>query len=216
MKELLRSIYLYNKTYYKVWVHIWVFSDSKNVFDFTYSELSSVLGIPETTIRRAIDKIFRAWNDDGRTLVEFEKSENGSNQIKLYPKGKPKSKFYEIHDEMFDWVKVWYKKNDYDYLEIGRHKKYIRLISDKIKKSMIERTNQEPNDEGVLNSFQLFFENIPDWWINQGQATLNKVNKNYDTILNQIKSKNGKKRDSYQKSSEQVGEVDFTKLTEND
>ena len=213
MKFLLRELYSKNKRDFDVWNYLWLFSDESNSIEFSHIDLCARFKVPLSSLHRMLNKYPETWNTD-KTFVEYEKTGYKNYRVIFYPKGKvtPKAKIVTIHDELFDWVKIFYKEKNFDYLDLSKHKRYIKTICTKIEKAMKSRET-EVTDESLKQTFILIFENIPEWWVDNGNITLTTINKNFTKILNQIKSNNGtKKRDSYSKAAESVSGIDYDSL----
>lgn len=217
MKQQLRELYRKNTRDFEVWNYLWLFADDSNEIEFAHSDLTMKFNIPLSSLHRILNLYPELWNEE-KTFVEYEKVAYKRFRVKFYPKGKraKKQTTLDIHDELFIWLKTdYYPSIDYDYDEITKHKKYVKLICEKLEKAMKQR---DPNvtEESLKETFKYFFKNIGDWWIQNGNITLTLINKHFTKIINQIKTSNGgKKRDSYSKAAESIDGVDFDKLAEN-
>ena len=74
-------------------------------------------------------------------------------------------------------------------LILNKHKIYITRIMVQIEKAMKTR-GTEITYETKSDTFKMFFTSIPQWWVDNSYS-LNSINKNFATIINQIKT-NGK------------------------
>jgi len=213
MKKLLRELYGNNKRDFDVWSYLWLFSDDSNIIQFSHTDLCSMFGVNMSTLGRIMNKHPEVWNNE-KTIVDYEKIAHKQYQVTFYPNGKriPKATVNTVYDELFNWLKTFYKNKNFDYTDLTKHKRYVKTICDKIGKAMKNRST-EVTDESLSDTFKLIFENIPDWWVDSGNITLPSISKNFTTVLNQIKSNNGaKKRDSYSKAAESVSGIDYDSL----
>lgn len=213
MKELLRSLYKKNKRDYDVWNYLWLFSDESNSIDFSHIDLCCRFKVPLSSLHRILNRYNETWNNE-KIFVEYEKTGYKKYRVIFYPKGKVKTKIdvKTIYDELFDWVKDFYKDKGFDYLDIDKHKRYVKTICLKLEKAMKDKKTIV-TDDGIKETFKIVFSNIPDWWVDSGNITLTTINKNLTKILNQIKSNNGtKKRDSYSKAAESISSINYDDL----
>lgn len=215
MKARLRELYLTNKRAYEIWSYLWLFSDSSsNSIEFSHTDLSYQFGVPMSTLNRILKQCVEQWNIE-KLYVEYEKSGYKKYVVTFYTKGKKaaKPKQATIYDTIFEWLKTYYHNKEFDYSDLTKHKRYVKIICDKLEKAMKEK-EVEINDESLMGTFQFFFENIPAWWVDNGNITLTTINKNFTKILNQIKTDNHgrKKSDSYSKAAESATAIDFDKL----
>lgn len=213
MKEFLKELYIKNRRDFEVWNYLWLFSENNSI-EFTPSSLAGRFGLPPSSLHRILNIYPEIWNKE-KIFVEYTKLAYKTHSVTFYPKGKkiPKNKEYTVHDELFDWLGGYYRELDFDYTDLSHHKRYVKLICDKLKKAMTEKATEITN-ETLINTFQFFFLNIDDWWKDTGNITLTVINKNFTKILNQVKTNGNKsKRDSYSKAAAKVDEVDFSQLT---
>jgi hypothetical protein len=213
MKEFLKELYIKSKRDFEVWNYLWLFSEN-NKINFSQTELSARFRLPPSSLHRILNIYPEQWNDK-KVFVEYSRVAYKKYNVTFYPNGKkyPKQEVYTIYDELFEWLKGYYAELDFDYADIKDHKRYVKVICDKLKKAMLK--NGTKVDEALLkNTFKVVFTNIDDWWKDTGNITLTLVSKHFTKILNQLKANNGnsKKRDSYDKAAAKVDEVDFSKL----
>lgn len=214
MKELLKELYIKNRRDFEVWNYLWLFS-SNNEIEFNTLDLSIKFNLPMSSLHRILKTYPDNWNEN-KTFVQHKKHYR-LHRITFYPKGKaiPKSKNRDFYDDLFDWLKNdYYSELDFDYVDLIKHKPYIKTICNKLKKAMLEKS-KEFNDELLISTFKLMFTSIDDWWKDSGNITLVIINKNFTKILNQVKKNGNKsKRDSFSKAAAKVDEVDFSKFTD--
>jgi hypothetical protein len=218
MKQQLKELYGKNRRDFDVWNFLWLFSSKKdNSIEFSHSELCSRFSVPPSSLHRILKIYPEQWNEGETIMVEYNKVGYGKYRVRFFAKGKKKDKqeIHTIYDELYEWLGEYYRSIDFDYSDMDKHKRYVKLICDKLEKAMKERET-EINDESIKETFRVFFQNIDEWWIEQGNITLTLVNKHFTKILNQIKSnRNGKKGDSYSRTREEAESIDFSKLTRN-
>jgi predicted CopG family antitoxin len=216
MKLLLKELYHKNRRDFDVWNYLWLFSDESNSIQFSHTDLGCRFKVPLSSLHRMLNKYPEIWNID-KTFVEYEKTGYKSYKVIFYPKGKKeiKAKTITIHDELFNWLKEFYKEKNFDYSDLTKHKRYVKTICGKVEKAMENRDTQV-TDESLSDTFKLIFENLPEWWVDSGNITLTTISKNFTKILNQIKANNGAtKKDSYSKAAESVTRIDYDDLASN-
>jgi hypothetical protein len=214
MKEQLKTLYQKNRRDFDVWNYLWLFADNNSI-NFTHSDLAARFGLPASSLHRILNIYPEQWNEE-KVFVEYEKIAYKQYNVKFYPKGKKatKTELHSVYDELFVWLKQYYADLEYDYADLTKHKRYVKIICDKLTKAMKKR-GTEITDDLLRDTFKFLFINIDDWWKESGNITLTMVSKHFTKILNQVKTNNGgtKKRDSYTKAAEKVDEVDFSRLT---
>ena len=216
MKHLLKELYGINRRDFNVWNYLWLFSNELNSIQFSHTELCDELNISLPLLGRIMNKYPQIWNED-KIFVEYEKVGYKEFKVTFYPKGKKENKKVNkdaiMYDELLSWLKEYYIDMKFDYPELVKHKALIKTICGKVKIAMNNK-NIDVTDESISSTVKLIFNNIPEWWIENGNITLPTINKSFSKILNQIKSSNaGKKRDSYSKAAESISSIDFSKLT---
>jgi hypothetical protein len=217
MKLLLKELYNTNRRDFDVWNYLWLFSDESHSIQFSHIDLCGRFKVPFSSLHRMLGRYNETWNAD-KIFVEYSKVGYKKYQVVFHPKGKIKSKaesvstVITVYDELFEWLKGFYKQKNFDYMELSSHKKYIKTICTKVEKAMRDR-NTEVTEESIKQTFKIIFENLPEWWVDSGNITLTTISKSFTKILNQIKTNNGaKKRDSYSKAVESVGVIDYDSL----
>tara|TARA_R110001592_G_scaffold192794_4_gene439675 strand:+ start:558 stop:1106 length:549 start_codon:yes stop_codon:yes gene_type:complete len=180
-------------------------SNTKHEIVFKYSNLSSKLNLSKSTLTRAM-KMVDIVNTD-KKYIELNKIGNNEYFLKFFPNGKTEPKNINSMDLiLLDFLKQYYIENDIHYPELKKHKSHIKKISTKLSLVLTSK-KVEINDENLINTFKVFFKNIPLWW-KQNQFTLPSINKNFTKILNQIKSKNNKSI-KYDNTNNQVDNLKF-------
>lgn len=213
MKQILQSLYKERRRDYFVWSYLWIFSD-KNTIEFTNKQLCQEFDLPASTLHRIIHGNIDIFNDV-KTYVEYEKTSRVNHKIIFHPTGKKekKVKSKELYDELYNWMEEYYKSIDFDYTDIKKHKKYIRIIALKIKEAMKEK-DTAVTDDSLRDTFKFFIQNIDEWWVNSGNITLPLISKHFTKLLNQVKTNGTRsKSDKYSKAAKQADEIDFGKFT---
>jgi hypothetical protein len=212
MKLRLKELYIKNHRSFQVWEYLWLFSDTNNSIEFTHSDLRGRFNIPETSLCRILEQAHE-WNDE-RIIVEKIKIKPKTYRIVFHPRGRRNAKVITVHDELYVWVRKYYESQEYEYNDLAKHRRYVKIICDKLVEA-IKKRGAEVTDDLLKQAFYAYFNNIDDWWRNNS-FTLPAINKHFTKILNQVKqSVNGKKRDSYSKATESAEQVDFGKLARN-
>lgn len=208
MKEHLKKLYEKNKRHWEVWVWLWMQSDNKNSTIFTYRVICARFNVPKSSFARMLNA-YELWNDD-KIIVEFEKLEKRRYKVTFYPNGKKLSKHKDtsLEDGLFDYVKEQYTIQEYDYPNINKHRVYIKRILIQIEKAMKVR-GTEINSETKADTFKMFFKSIPQWWV-ENSYSLTSINKNFATIINQIKT-NGK-ANHFNKAIRETNDADYSDI----
>ena len=216
MKKRIKKIYHENKKAFAIWSYLWIMSNDKGEVNFSLTEISTTLKMPVSTVSFLIKKYATA-EIDKKQWVDFQKINGKQFLITFSPTAKKKTntKIVTLYDELYDWLKEYYSKIDYDYPNLKDHKRYVKTICEKLKKSM-QAKNAEITDQTLAASFKILMTEMPDWWKESNNLTLTIISKHYTKIINQIKSKtNGKKiGDSYSKAKANADQIDFSKLTQ--
>jgi hypothetical protein len=161
------------------------------------------------------------WNVEGKifteieTIVEPSKNKKGIYKLKFYNNAKKQKPVKEkpisiVIEECQKFILDFYKQINFTYLKIDP--KHIVSIQNKIDLLLI-KNGSVLTDELKIESFKVIFEKMPKWWADNNHFSLSTVNKNFDKIVNDIKSKeNGKF------SNKAIGtakeSIDFSKYTE--
>lgn len=209
MVKEIQELYFKNHKEYSVWSYLWIFSD-KNQVSFNYTSLSTQFNIPISTLHRIINKNINKWALQGLD-ISISKSEYKSHVI--YFKSKKTAQKAPLNEELYAYLKQYYSQIDYDYPDLGKHKRYINTICNKLKKAM-QQKGTVVDENNLRETFIVFISNIDGWWKESGNITLPLISKHFTKILNQVKNNaNGKKRDSYSIAASKADEIDFGKLT---
>lgn len=232
MKDILKKLYVTNKRHFEVWNYLWLMSED-GITEFSYTDICAKFKVPKSTLVRIL-QLEREWNEDNvQTEVErleknhrvtFFEFTNVNNKKQSTPRGAKrttvkKPQKVEILDvvleETYTKVKEQYDKRKIHYSTIEKDKKVLRTIINKIENLLIV-DNDKLADEDIIAATVLFFKKIPNWWwINAFK--MRSINKNFDTIYNQIKlESNGKKNSrvgSYAEASSSANQVDYSTIT---
>lgn len=210
MKEQFKTLYQRNKRHWEVWVWLWMQTNNKHSVIFTFRVLSSRFNIPKSTLVRVIAQQDE-WNEDKiySEVVSLDKCEY---KVTFYPNGKkaPKRIDSALEDALYDYVKAKYDEMEYDYPNIAKHKPYVKKILTQLVKAMNNR-GTEVTDQSKTDTFKVFFENIPNWWV-ENSFTLTSINKNFATIINQIKSNGNGKGNNYIKAIKETSNADYSDI----
>jgi hypothetical protein len=133
--------------------------------------------------------------------------------VTFFPKGKVISNIKTLEeiliDELFDYLIEYYKKNDFEYLNINKHKPKVKKIINKINQAITNK-GLVVNSQSTKETFQFFFENIPKWW-KENSFELTSIDKNFNKILHSIKT--NKKNDKFSDTYKDTKKIDYSKLT---
>ncbi len=182
-------------------------------------ELSIETGIDEYKIQRVL-KFFEnekliAQQKSNRNRLITVLSEFSVNQVAQQP-AQQKTSGNPLENRCFAYLRDYYRTTkNIIYPDFEKHKRFVGYIINKLKNSAIERNKRMKivmpiTDDYLFNSLKLFFESMPDWWIENAACTLPTVNKHFTKILNQIKTEYGKKRQD-DDTREAIAKIDFTK-----
>jgi len=211
MKEQFKTLYQKNKRHWEVWVWLWMQTNNKNSAIFTYRVLSSRFSVPKSTLVRVISQQDE-WNGD-KIYSEVVALGNCEYKVTFYPNGKKAIKKLDsvLEDTLYDYVKGKYKGMEYDYPNIAKHKIYVKKILAQLVQAMNNR-GTEVTDQSKTDTFKMFFESIPTWWV-ENSFTLASINKNFATIINQIKTNgNSTKGNNYNKAIRETSDADYSDI----
>lgn len=166
---------------------MWLNSNVKNLYEFDISDICFQFELSRSTVFRVLKA-----ND-----FQVSKLEKGIFQVDLTISSKQKSKSLIPSDvkienkiamnKMFSFLNDFYIKKEFNYPDLKKHLKYAEQILKKLD-DMLVSSNVELSMDNRMGSFQVFFENIPNWWVDNKVLTLTVLNKNFTKIINQIKS----------------------------
>ena len=185
MKKLLRELAKDNFTYYQVWSYLWLSADDNNRIEFNYLDICNKFKVSKSTMTRIMQYVSMLNMD--KLFVEVTTS-NSNVIIKFYNHGKPnRTKISDFDSESLKYLSSYYEKLNFDYPELRKHLQYLILITDKIRTSMT-RSGREVTDETLRETFEGFFTNIPQWWIDNGHIKLTMLTRKYSEIVQQIRN----------------------------
>ena len=212
MKDLIKKLYnSNNKRDFIIWNYLWIFSNNGKI-KISIKKLEKDFKIPKSSLNKTLNKTILNWNKK-KQFVTIKRLEKDKYEICFLkdPIDSGGNK-QQVYQELFIWLKLYYVGVNYDYLEINNHKKYVKLICDKLEKIILNK-GLKLSDEILKETFILFFERIDGWWLENKLISLPTINKSFTKILNQIKPKNGESK--YSKAKKQsISQIDFNKIAE--
>ena len=210
-----KLIYLQNKNdkYFSVILNLWLKSDDVGCLEISKEKLMILFKCSAPTFNSLYEKYISEY-------VISERIERRKKIFKLnfgsigVQEKKQKSKLNRsestLYNDIKDFLKNFYIKNDYDYPELSKHFKYAQSIYDKLVDAMKKREGVEVTKEATIDTFQFFFNNLPKWWVESKNISLTTINKNFTKILNEIKTT---KNDKYSKTAVESESIDFSRFT---
>lgn len=168
-----------NSSFTPIAVHLWVISSSDNVATFTMADITHRFKISKSSFYSFLHVV----KDMQCPLT----AENGAYKLKFIGNAKPHHKV-EDNTVYIEFLKGFYEGHKIEYPNLEKQGKTVTLIKGKIKKLM----PTDSTEEELLNSFQVFFKKIPEWWI-ENAFMLQSINKSFPKIYDQIKREKGDK-----------------------
>lgn len=216
IKETLKELYETERNAYDVWVYLWLNSNSKGEVVFSKKKISLELGVSLSTTYRALDK--HAY----RFCSGIESHDKKNYHVLKFSGAKSTStkkvdELQGLYDRLYEYLKEYYSRAEFEYTALPNHKKLIKTIVGKLKKAMNKTDKVVVTEQTLEDTFKMFFEGVLNTWFGQEkQLSLNTINRNFDKILNDIKRMhNGKKSDSYARAKQEAESIDFSKLQNN-
>lgn len=210
MKEYLKGLQVRNKHHFDLILYLWLNSNDKGITTFKISEVCNSFNISKTSLYRFLDEIERfevTKLDKGIRTIKFDEIQ----QIKAVSKTVRKVEKTietEFNGRLRKFLKDFYFKNDFDYPELEKHFKFALNIMSKMDE-LIKLKNEVITEEIRFDSFCIFFEKLPSWWVENKKLSLATLNKNFTNILNQIKSSQNDKYSSLQQGAESIDFSEF-------
>lgn len=213
MKEYLKGLQLRNKTQFALILYLWLESDKKGITAFKVSDICEMFSVPKTSLYRFLSSNpnFHLMKlGGGRRIIKFAEIEELREVVKSIKPVKKEENYsiIEFNGRLRKFLKEFYFKHDFDYPELEKHFRFALSIMSKMDE-LINRKNEVITEEIRFNSFCIFFEKLPSWWIENKKLSLATLNKNFTNILNQIKSSQNDKYSSLQQGAESI---DFSDL----
>ena len=213
MKEYLKGLQLRNKTQFALILYLWLESDKKGITAFKVSDICEMFSVPKTSLYRFLSSNpnFHLMKlGGGRRIIKFAEIEELREVVKSIKPVKKEENYsiIEFNGRLRKFLKEFYFKHDFDYPELEKHFRFALSIMSKMDE-LINRKNEVITEEIRFNSFCIFFEKLPSWWIENKKLSLATLNKNFTSILNQIKSSQNDKYSSLQQGAESI---DFSDL----
>lgn len=212
MKEYLKGLQLVNKKQFEIVLYLWLSSDIKGIYTFKIQEICTVFNISKTSLYRLIqsNEYFEVSNlGKGFKVVKFNEVVTPKNEVVKVVKKSTDSSDIEYNGRLRKFLKEFYNKHDFDYPELEKHFRYALNIMSKMDE-LIKVKNEVITENIRFDSFCIFFEKLPSWWTENKKLSLPTLNKNFTSILNQIKSSQNDKYSSLQQGAESI---DFSDLT---
>ena len=194
-------------------LYLWLESDKKGITAFKVSDICEMFSVPKTSLYRFLSSNpnFHLMKlGGGRRIIKFAEIEELREVVKSIKPVKKEENYsiIEFNGRLRKFLKEFYFKHDFDYPELEKHFRFALSIMSKMDE-LINRKNQVITEEIRFNSFCIFFEKLPSWWIENKKLSLATFNKNFTSILNQIKSSQNDKYSSLQQGAESI---DFSDL----
>jgi hypothetical protein len=210
MKEYLKGLQLINKKQFSLILYLWLESDKKGITTFKVSEICKLFSIPKTSLYRFLGsnhKFHLMKLKGGMRIIKFAEKEELAEVVKVVKKSTDSSDI-EYNGRLRKFLKEFYFKHDFDYPELEKHFRYALNIMSKMDE-LIKVKNDVITEDIRFDSFCIFFEKLPSWWTVNKKLSLPTLNKNFTSILNQIKSSQNDKYSSLQQGAESI---DFSDL----
>lgn len=214
MKEYLKGLQLVNKKQFALILYLWLESDKQGVKTFKVSEICEMFSIPKTSLYRFLSSNpnFHLMKlEGGIRVIKFAEKEELKEVVKSTKIVRKEEKTSEIeyNGRLRKFLKDFYFKHDFDYPELEKHFRFALNIMSKMDE-LIKVKNEVITENIRFDSFCIFFEKLPVWWTENKKLSLPTLNKNFTSILNQIKSSQNDKYSSLQQGAESI---DFSDLT---
>ena len=210
MKEYLKWLKVRNKHHFELILYLWLNSNDKGITTFKISEICSNFNISKTSLYRFLDennKFEVTKIDKGIRAIKFEETQQIKEVFKTVRKVENNS-IIEFNGRLRKFLREFYEKHDFDYPELEKHFRFALNIMSKMDE-LIKRKNEVITEEIRFDSFCIFFEKLPSWWIENKKLSLATLNKNFTNILNQIKSSQNDKYSSLQQGAESIDFSEF-------
>jgi len=211
MKEYLKGLQLVNKKQFALILYLWLESDKQGVYTFKILDICKMFSIPKTSLYRFLasnHKFHLMKLEGGRRVIKFAEKEELAQVIKVVKKSTD-SYDIEYNGRLRKFLKEFYNKHDFDYPELEKHFRFALNIMSKMDE-LIKVKNEVITENIRFDSFCIFFEKLPVWWTENKKLSLPTLNKNFTSILNQIKSSQNDKYSSLQQGAESIDFSGFT------
>ena len=162
----------------------------------------------------SINRVLKCKETLNVEKIYVEMSRTGNKMtVKFYEHGKqnrqPKNPY---HEAIYDLLKKWYSSIDFDYPNFNDHKGSAIKLFEKIEGSMKRKAPEaEFTEEDVLMGAELFLSQVPKWYIDTGNITVNQLIKLYPQIIQTIKTK---AKNGYTTARNQEHDIDFSDIVE--
>ena len=212
MKEYLKGLQSINKKQFALVLYLWLESDKQGITTFKILDICKMFSIPKTSLYRFLasnHKFHLMKLEGGRRVIKFAEKEELAEVVKVVKKSTDSSDI-EYNGRLRKFLKEFYFKHDFDYPELEKHFRYALNIMSKMDE-LIKVKNEVITENIRFDSFCIFFEKLPVWWTENKKLSLPTLNKNFTSILNEIKSSQNDKYSSLQSGAESI---DFSSLTD--
>ena len=212
MKEYLKGLQSINKKQFALVLYLWLESDKQGITTFKILDICKMFSIPKTSLYRFLasnNKFHLMKLEGGRRVIKFAEKEELAEVVKVVKKSTDSSDI-EYNGRLRKFLKEFYFKHDFDYPELEKHFRYALNIMSKMDE-LIKVKNEVITENIRFDSFCIFFEKLPVWWTENKKLSLPTLNKNFTSILNEIKSSQNDKYSSLQSGAESI---DFSSLTD--
>lgn len=173
-----------------IWVYLWLNTENKEIIT-DYEILMGKFNVSRATVFRTLKK----GNDFSEPSVTIDtlKGRKGI-KVSFVDKKVVKKKIADTENksELIDICKDFYASINYDYPNLRDHAKYATYIYNNLK-VVCANQNMSAEHSDVVNTFKVFIQNIPNWWIDKKLVTLPLLHRHFSQIFNQIKN-NGKSK----------------------
>jgi hypothetical protein len=209
MEEYIKALFKINQRDFTIWNYLWIFSKDGKI-KISITQLEKDFKIPKSSLNKTLNKRILLWNKK-KKVVGIKRLEKDIFQISFIKE--PVDENEKIYNELYIWIKSFYLKVNYDYIELSSHKRYIKLICKKLEKVILNK-KIDLNDKVIKETFILYIENIDGWWLENKLISLPTINKSFSKILNQMKPKNAGESKYSKAAKQSIDQIDFTKFAQ--
>lgn len=220
IKDLIRNLEGVSTTACLLFSYLYSICDNNGVINKKVSDLAIKLSTSENNIRNIM--FYMKNREDADGIISVSENDKNNNvftitfTIKKRDLKKPKAQLNLIIDKSQPNIKKflidWYKEKDFDYIAFNNHIKYIKTISNKLVLSM-KNKKMDVNEESIEEGFKVLFNNLPDWWIENGAIQLPTISKNFDKITNTIRhEKSTSKNLKFHSAISQIKSTDYSDI----
>jgi hypothetical protein len=213
MKEFLKELRYKNNNHFKLFIELWISSDKNGFSKFEPKVVCENFNISKTSLYRLLqpNEYFEVVNlGKGLKAVKFNEGIAPKKEVSKVAKKSNDNSIIEYNGRLRKFLREFYDKHDFDYPELERHFRFALNIQSKMDE-LIKAKNDVITEDIRFDSFCVFFEKLPEWWISNKKLSLVTLNKNFTSILNQIKAnQHGDKFNSLKAGAESIDFSEFT------